>query len=104
MLPLADILFALSKAIPIIFEKCPTPYQTLKTWIGHNATRYPNLNALPYIFSEIFLVLGNLQRVTMRYRQTYKKYIYIFLKKLTVTCGNALQIAQNQANFREKVW
>ena len=86
---------------------------TLETWIGHNAMRYHFLNALnyalphvlPYIFSEIFLVLGNLQRVTTRYRQIYKKiYIYYFLKKLTVTRGNALQIAQNQANLRENVW
>ena len=90
MLPLVDILFALSKATPIIFEHLATHCQTLETWIGHNAMRYPNLNALPhvlprallYIFSEICLLLGNLQRVTTRYRQIYKKiYIYtIFLK------------------------
>ena len=36
---------------------------------------------------------GYLQRVTTRYRQTYKKmYINILLKKLTVTRGNPLQI------------
>ena len=39
---------------------------------------------------------------------TYIYYIYIyaniFLKKLTVNCGNPLQIAQNQANLRENVW
>ena len=104
-----DILFAISKAILIIFEKHATHYQTLETWIGHNATRYPILNALPhalpYIFSGIFLVLGNLQWVTTRYRQIYKKNIYtIFLKKLTVTHGNALQIVQNQANLRQNVW
>ena len=112
ILPLVDILFALSKAILIIFEKHATHYQTLETWIGHNATRYPIWNvlphALPYIFSGIFLVLGNLQRVTTRYRQIYKKKIYIyilfFLKKLTVTRGNTLQIAQNQANLRQNVW
>ena len=70
-----------------------------------NALPHSLPHALPYIFSEIFLVLGILQRVTTRYRQIYKKYIYtIFLKKLTVTRGNALQIAQNQANLRENVW
>ena len=35
-----DILFPLTKAIPIKFECATTYYQTLKTWIGHNATRY----------------------------------------------------------------
>ena len=78
MLPLVDIIIALSKAILIIFEKLATHNQTLETWIGHNATHYPNLNALPYIFSEIFLVWGNLQWVTMRYGQIYKKYILFF--------------------------
>ena len=108
-MPLVDILFALSKHILIIFEKHVTHYQTLETWIGHNSTRYHILNALPHallcIFSEIFLVLGNLQRVTTRYRQIYKKNICtIFFFKLTVTHGNALQITQNQANLRENVW
>ena len=109
---MVDILFALSKHILITFGKHVTHYQTLETWTGHNATRYHILNALhhalphalPYIFSEIFLVLGNLQRVTTRYRQFYKKYIYTIFFKLTVTRGNALQIAQNQVNLRENVW
>ena len=43
-------------------------FQTLQAWIGHNATRYHNLNVLPYTlsqalpcsFSEICLVLGYL--------------------------------------------
>ena len=46
-----------------------------------------------------------LQRVTTRYRQIYKK-IYINIKKkkkITVMCGNALQIAQNDANLRENI-
>ena len=51
-----DILFALTKAIPIMLEHVTTHYQTLPTWIGHNATRYHNFNALrralPYIFSQ----------------------------------------------------
>ena len=54
-------------------------FQTLRTWIGHNATRYQNLNALPhplphalpYIFSEICLVLRCLQWATTRYRQYF---------------------------------
>ena len=51
-------------------------------------------HALPYIFSEICLILSYLQRVTMHYRQFFKKNINIhFLKNLTVTHGNALQIA-----------
>ena len=77
---MVDIPFTQSKAIPIIFEHLATHYQTLETWIGHNATRYPNLNVLPhvlsYIFSKILLVLGNLPRSTTRFRQIYKKYIY----------------------------
>ena len=51
-----DILFPLTKAIPIMFERVTAHYQTLQTWIGHNAARYHNLNALlhalPYIFSQ----------------------------------------------------
>ena len=86
MLPLIHIHFAESKAIPVIFEHLASHYQTLETWIGHNATHYSNLNALPhalpYSFSEIFLVLRNLQRVTTRYRQIYNIYIYrSFLKR-----------------------
>ena len=42
-------------------------FQTLQTWIGHNATRYHNLNtlpyalphALPYILSDIYLICPN---------------------------------------------
>ena len=48
----ADVFFRLTKAIPIMFEHVTTHYQTLQTWIGHDATRYHNLNALPYIFSQ----------------------------------------------------
>ena len=39
-----------------MFEKVTSYYQTLQTWIGHNATRYHNLNALPYIFSQFNMV------------------------------------------------
>ena len=55
-----DILFHLTKAIQIMFERVTTHYQTLQTWTGHNVTRYHNFNALshalphalPYIFSQ----------------------------------------------------
>ena len=55
-----DILFPLTKATPIMSERVATYYQTLKTWIGHNAMRYHKFNALPhtlqhalsYIFSQ----------------------------------------------------
>ena len=60
-------------------------FQTLQTSIDHNATRYHNLDAmphaLPYIFSEIWLVLDNLQQVTARYRQLFLKNVNIFLYK-----------------------
>ena len=36
---MVDIPFTQSKAIPIVFEHLATHYQTLETWIGHNATR-----------------------------------------------------------------
>ena len=102
--------FCSTKSIPIIFEHLATHYQALETLIDHNATLYPKLNALPLaspnIFYKICLVLGNCQRDAMRYRQVYKWYIYIpfFLKKMMVTRGNPLQIAQNQANLRENTW
>ena len=55
-----DILFPLTKAIPVMFERVSTHYQTLQTWIGHNATRYHNLSALVhallYIFSQFSMV------------------------------------------------
>ena len=55
-----DIFFLLIKAIPIMFECVTTHYQTLQTWIGHDATRYHNFNAsqlvLPYIFSRFNMV------------------------------------------------
>ena len=97
-------------------ERVATHYNTLQTWIGHNATRYHSFNALPhvwpyisviltgvgnalphalpYIFSEICLFLDYLQRVTTCYRQFFKKIIHIhFFINLTVTRGNTLQIA-----------
>ena len=50
------------------------------------------------------MVLGYLQRVTTRYRQIYKKYILIFLKKIMITRNNPLQIAENQTHLREDIW
>ena len=50
-------------------------FQTLQTWIGHNAKRYHNLNGLPHalpnIFSEICLILDYLQRVTVIFKKNY---------------------------------
>ena len=46
-----NILFHLTKAIPIIFECVTTHYQTLQTWIGHNAMRSHNFIALPHASS-----------------------------------------------------
>ena len=37
-----------------MFERVTTYYQTLKTWIDHNATRYHNFNALPHALPYIF--------------------------------------------------
>ena len=54
-----------------------TNFQTPQTWLGHNATCYHDLNALPalpYILSEIRLILGYLQRVTMLYRQFFLEF------------------------------
>ena len=72
-----DILFPLTKVIPILFEPVTTRYQTLQTWIGHNAMRYHNFNALPqalphallYILSQFGMVWCYLKRITTRYRQ-----------------------------------
>ena len=77
-----------------------TNFQTPQTWLGHNEMRYRDLNALPhalphtlpYIFCEICLILGYLQRATTRYHHFFKKknsiymYIYFFYK----FDGNAL--------------
>ena len=96
-----NIFFPLTKVIPIMFEHTniiTTYYQTLQTWIGHDATRYHtrcrtfslsltwlgydatryhNFNVLPhtlpYIFSKFNMVCDYLQRFTARYRQIYKK-------------------------------
>ena len=46
-------------------------------------------------------ICNALSRVTIK---LIKKYtLTFFFKKMTVTHGNALQIAQNQANLRENI-
>ena len=64
-----DILFPVTKAIPIMFERVTTYYQPLQTWIGHDATRYHNLNALPHALPYIFFQFNNdlaiMQHVTI---------------------------------------
>ena len=55
-----DILFSLTKTIPVMSKRVTTHNQTLQTWIGHNAMCYHNFNAsphalphaLPYILSQ----------------------------------------------------
>ena len=82
----------------VIFELFTTHYQTLQTRIGLNVTRYHSLimllhalqHTLPYIFSEICVVLGNWKRVTTRYRYFFKKDIDIFFYKFD---GNGWKIA-----------
>ena len=44
-----NILFSLTKAIPIMFECVTTHYQTLPIWIGHKATCYHNINVIPCV-------------------------------------------------------
>ena len=112
-----------------MYERVTTYYQTLKTWIGHNATRYHKINALPqalpYTFSQLDMNSHNatcyhnfnelphalpyiFSQCTMvwgylqrcLFGAIYKKYINIF-EKMMVT--NALQVAQNQGNLRENI-
>ena len=80
-----DIFLLLTKVIPNMFEHVTTHYQTLETWIGHNAMRFYNfkmlLNGLPYIYSQFSIIWGYLQYVTTHYGQIYKKNILLFFKK-----------------------
>ena len=43
-----DMFFPKMKAIPVMFERVATHYQTPQTWIDHNETPYHNLNTLPH--------------------------------------------------------
>ena len=79
-----DILFPLTKVIPIISEGVTTHYQTLQTWIGHNTTRFHNLNILPllYIFSHFSMVWGLSATSYHALRSNlFKKCISIFFLK-----------------------
>ena len=74
------------------FKHATTHYQTLQTWIGLNVIRYHNLSALPHalpwILSQISLVLGYFQYVNTRYHNFLKENINIyFFINLTVTRG-----------------
>ena len=61
-----------------------------QSWTWHNATHYHNLNALSqallYILSEIYMVLGYVPRVTMCYGQFVLKSCDTFFYKFD---GNA---------------
>ena len=67
----ADILFPLTKANPIIFERVTTHYQTLRIWIGHDAWRYHNLSALPYALPRVLLKPPTTDQPTHRPLTTY---------------------------------
>ena len=78
-----DVFFPLTKAIPIMFEHVTTHYQTLQTWIGHDATRYhPRYHMRYHTFSLglawFGAVCNALPRVTIKF---IKKYILIFFLK-----------------------
>ena len=66
-----DILFPLTKVIPIMIERVTRYYQTLKTLIDYKVTRHHKFNvlphALPYIFWKCNMVWGYFQRVTTHY-------------------------------------
>ena len=52
-----NILFPLTKAIPVMFERVTTHYQTQQTSIGHNAMRYHKLNTLPHALPHVLQYL-----------------------------------------------
>ena len=49
-----NVVFPLTKAIPVMFEHVTTRFQTLETWIGHNTTHYHDFKVLPYSLRCIF--------------------------------------------------
>ena len=77
-----------------------TNFQTLQTWLGHNATCYHNMNmllhALLCIFREICLILGYLLQVTTSYHWFSRESIsiYIFINVM-IMHGKPLRIALN---------
>ena len=64
----------------------------------HYHTRYCKFSPSLAWFGAIS---NSIPSVTFKYIK--KTYINIFSKKLTVTRGNPLQIAQNQTNLRENI-
>ena len=77
-------------------ERVTSHYQTLRTWIGLNVTRYcfwnlPSFGLFATCYHCYCFFLKNL-------------LIYIFFINLTVARGNALQIVPNHAKLRENVW
>ena len=89
-------------------------FQTLHTFIGHNAMPYHNSNALPhvlpYIFSEICLVCFGLLATRYQMLPSFLKkdiniyiYIYIYIN-FTVTLGHSSQIAPNHPKLKKNVW
>ena len=52
-----DILFPLQKPFQLRLNVLPRVIKLYKTWIGHNATRYHNFNALPNTLPHVLLFL-----------------------------------------------
>ena len=77
------------------------------TWIGQKAKRYHNLNALLHAYRTFSVSLawfGTICNALPQFAGKFmKKYIYSYLKKMRVTHGNALQIAQNQTDPQENI-
>ena len=88
-----DIIFSITKVIPIMFERVTTRYPRYctfylsLTWVDHKATRYHSFNVLPHTIPTFSLSLAcfrvictTIPRVTFKF---YKKmYINIFLKNI----------------------
>ena len=57
------------------------------------------------IFFPLTIVIPIIFELVTTHYQTLQTWILIFFKKkMIVTRGNPLQIAQNQANLRENIW
>ena len=82
-----DILFPLTKAIPVMFERIIIHHQTLNTWIGHSAMCY-HTHYQTFSLSLVWL-WGYLQRATTRYHLILKN-----IKKKKID-GNAKMIDDN---------
>ena len=84
------------------YMRCLKHYRTFSlslTWVGYNAMHYHNFNvlpnAIPYNFTQFSMVLRLFAKRYHALPSIFLKkiLIYIFLINLTVTRGNALQIA-----------